>query len=131
MPIASDTLAEPPEFFELVLDTPEGGAGLGAYGTEIEIAGEGYPAGLLTIRPVQNLVAESGQADFQVDREPYSAGIVTVTVRVADGSATPGQDFASPGESTAWRDVVSHVPEQRNTKAGSGPCTARWENRRG
>ena len=106
VPIASDTLAEPPEFFELVLDTPEGGAGLGAYGTEIEIAGEGYPAGLLTIRPVQNLVAESGQADFQVDRESYSAGIVTVTVRVAGGSATPGQDFASPGESTAWRDVV-------------------------
>jgi len=106
VPIASDTLAEPPEFFELALDTPEGGAGLGAYGTEIEIAGEGYPAGLLTIRPVQNLVAESGQADFQVDREPYSVGIVTVTVRVAGGSATPGQDFASPGESTAWRDVV-------------------------
>ena len=51
-------------------------------------------------------MAESGQADFQVDRESYSAGIVTVTVRVAGGSATPGQDFASPGESTAWRDVV-------------------------
>jgi hypothetical protein len=61
---------------------------------------------MLTIRPVQNLVAESSQADFLVDRESYSAGIVTVTVRVADGSATPGQDFASPGEGTVWRDVV-------------------------
>ena len=112
VPIASDTLAEPPEFFELSLDTPEGGAGLGAYGTEIEIAGEGYPAGLLTIRPVPNSqtggndVPENDWAHFAIDRSPYSVGIVTVTVRVAGGSATPGLDFASPAESTAWRDVV-------------------------
>jgi Calx-beta domain len=116
VPIASDTLAEPPEFFELALDTPEGGAGLGAYGTEIEIAGEGYPAGLLTIRLVQSLVSESGQADFQVNREPYSAGIVTVTVRVAGGSATPGQDFASPGDGTAWRDVVITFQDNETQK---------------
>ena len=122
VPIASDTLAEPPEFFELALDTPEGGAGLGAYGTEIEIAGEGYPAGLLTIRPVQNLVSErSGQVEFLVDREWYSAGIVTVTVRVAGGSATPGQDFASPGEGTVWRDVVVTFQDNETQKLVSVP----------
>jgi hypothetical protein len=106
VPIASDTLAEPPEYFELVLDNPEGGAGLGTYGTTIEVAGEGYPAGLLTIRPGQESVPEGDRTYFQILRDPYAVGVVTVTVRVAGGSATPGRDFASPGERDAWRDVV-------------------------
>jgi hypothetical protein len=31
---------------------------------------------------------------------------VTVTVRVAGGTATPGKDFASPGSRTEWHDVL-------------------------
>ena len=105
VPIASDTLAEPPEYFELALDTPEGGAGLGAYGAEIEIAPDGYPAGQLTISgPVS--APENETAFFYVDRGKYSVGTVTVTVRVAGGTATPGKDFASPGSRTEWRDVL-------------------------
>ena len=45
VPIASDTNAELPEFFEVVLESPEGGAGLGAYGADVEIAGASYPGG--------------------------------------------------------------------------------------
>ena len=39
VPITSDTNAEKPEFFEVVLESPEGGAGLGAFGADVEIAG--------------------------------------------------------------------------------------------
>ena len=49
VPIASDTNAEQPEFFEVVLESPEGGAGLGAFGADVEIAGASYPAGDFTI----------------------------------------------------------------------------------
>ena len=49
VPIASDTNAEKPEFFEVVLESPEGGAGLGAFGADVEIAGASYPVGDLTI----------------------------------------------------------------------------------
>jgi len=106
VPIASDTQAEPPEFFELALENPEGGAGLGVYGTTIEIAGGGYPAGLLSIQPSTVTAWENGTAVFNVNRDAYSAGVVSVTVRVAGGTATPGQDFASPGQRNAWSDVV-------------------------
>ncbi len=111
VPIASDTLAETPEFFELALDTPEGGAGLGVSGAEIEIAGEGYPAGLLSLRPALDEVSENDYATFYVAREPYSVGTVTVTVRVAGGSATPGRDFANLRSGAAWSDVTVTLPD--------------------
>jgi len=63
-------------------------------------------AGLLTIQPSQQSAPEHGTAYFDVFRNPYSVGIVTVTVRVAGGSATPGRDFASPGQLSEWRDVL-------------------------
>jgi hypothetical protein len=106
VPIASDTQAEPPEYFELALESPEGGAGLGAYATTIEIAGESYPGGLLSIQSSSTTVQENDMAFFSVYRDQYSVGVVSVTVRVAGGTATPGQDFASPGQRNAWSDVV-------------------------
>jgi hypothetical protein len=114
VPIASDTLAEPPEFFELALHSPEGGAGLGVSGTTIEVAGEGYPAGLLTIRPGQETVPEGDVAYFEIHRDPYAVGVVTATVRVAGGSATPGRDFASEAARNAWRDVVVTFQDNQN-----------------
>jgi hypothetical protein len=107
VPISSDTLAEPPEYFELVLDTPEGGAGLGTYGTQVEIAGEGYPAGQLSISGPTS-ATENQTANFYLDRGKYTVGTVTVTVRVAGGTATPGEDFgnADAGASAEWRDVL-------------------------
>ena len=106
VPIASDTQAEPPEYFELALESPEGGAGLGAYGTTVEIAGASYPAGSLSIYPSIASVEEKDTAILYVQRDEYSVGVVSVTVRVAGGTATPGQDFTSPDKQNAWSDVV-------------------------
>jgi len=104
--IASDTDAEKPEFFEVVLDSPEGGAGLGVFGADVEIAGASYPVGDLTIQADTPSVREGQEASFWVSRNFYSQGAVSVTVRVAAGSsATPGQDFSNPG-SKDWQDVV-------------------------
>ena len=99
VPIASDTTAEQPEFFEVVLEAPEGGAGLGAFGADVEIAGASYPAGDLTFQAELVEVTEGGQAAIYVYRKFYSQGVVSVTVRVAaGGSATPGQDFQGQGK---------------------------------
>jgi hypothetical protein len=106
VPIASDTNAEKPEFFEVVLESPEGGAGLGVFGADVEIAGTSYPVGDLTIQADTPSVREGQEASFWVSRNFYSQGAVSVTVRVAAGSsATPGQDFSNPG-SKDWQDVV-------------------------
>jgi hypothetical protein len=106
VPIASDTNAELPEFFEVVLESPEGGAGLGALGADVEIAGASYPAGDFTILAGTPSVTEGSAASCWVSRNFYSQGVVSVTVRVAaGGSATPGQDFRNLG-SPDWQDVV-------------------------
>jgi len=106
VPIASDTNAEKPEFFEVVLESPEGGAGLGAFGADVEIAGASYPFGDLTIQAGTAGVDEGREASFYVYRNDYGQGVVSVTVRVAaGGSATPGQDFRNQG-SADWQDVV-------------------------
>jgi hypothetical protein len=106
VPIASDANAEKPEFFEVVLEAPEGGAGLGVFGADVEIAGASYPAGDLTIQAGTSSEREGREASFWVSRNFYSQGAVSVTVRVAaGGSATPGQDFSNPG-SKDWQDVV-------------------------
>jgi MYXO-CTERM domain-containing protein len=102
----SDTNAEVPEFFEVVLESPEGGAGLGAYGADVEIAGANYPVGDLTIVAASPAASEGELATFYVYRNYYGQGAVSVTVRVATGgSATPGQDFSNSG-SKGWQDVV-------------------------
>ena len=106
VPIASDTNAEKPEFLEVVLESPEGGAGLGAFGADVEIAGSSYPVGDLTIRTDTASLNEGNEASFWVSRNFYGQGAVSVTVRVAaGGSATPGQDFRNKG-SADWQDVV-------------------------
>jgi len=100
VPIAADTTAEVPEFFEVVLESPEGGAGLGAVGADVEIAGASYPAGDLRLDAGAPSVFEGQRAAFYVNRDFYAQGAVSVTVRVAASStATPGQDFQ-------WQDVV-------------------------
>jgi hypothetical protein len=106
VPIAPDATGERPEWFEVVLESPEGGAGLGAFGADIEIAGASYPVGDLTIEATSTVVNEGTQAGFYVWRNYYGQGAISVTVRVAaGGSATPGQDFSNLG-SNDWHDVV-------------------------
>jgi uncharacterized delta-60 repeat protein/MYXO-CTERM domain-containing protein len=105
VPISTDAVDELPEWFAVVLETPEGGAGLGLHGTEVEIAGKSYPHGDFTILVGTPAVREGVTADFFVNRNYYTEGEVSVTVRVAAGtSATPGEDFRS--SATGWQDVV-------------------------
>jgi hypothetical protein len=90
----------------VVLESPEGGAGLATFGIDLEIAGASYPFGEFTIGTYSPTVSEAGLADFFVARNYYGQGAVSVTVRVAaGGTATPGQDFRAPGRSD-WQDVV-------------------------
>jgi uncharacterized delta-60 repeat protein len=107
IPITSDALTEVPERFEVHLEAPEGGAGIGAMTAEIQILGSGYPAGMFTLWVDRTQTSEGGQVVFLVQRDYYSQGPVSVTLRVASsGSATPGADFTSPGSSNGWNDVV-------------------------
>ncbi len=106
VPIAADTTAEKPEFFEVVLESPEGGTGFGASGADVEIAGASYPVGEFSIYAAAPTVSEGAATSFYISRDYYSQGTASVTVRVvAGGSATPGQDFHGSG-SGDWQDVV-------------------------
>jgi uncharacterized delta-60 repeat protein len=96
VPILSSPNAEQPEFLEVVLESPQGGVGLGTFGVDVEIAGSSYPAGDFTIQAGSTGVSEGGSTVFYVYRNFYRQGEVSVTVRVVEGgSATPGVDFGS------------------------------------
>lgn len=105
VPISQDSLTEKPEWFEVALETPEGGAGLGMHGADVEIAGSSYPHGDFSIVAGAFAVREGETAPFYVSRDYYGSGAVSVTVRVAaGGTATAGDDFRNSG--STWQDVV-------------------------
>jgi uncharacterized delta-60 repeat protein len=105
VPVTADAQTERPEWFEVLLISPEGGAGLGFHSTEVEIAGSSYPYGNISISGSSN-VAEGDTAYFYVSRDFYRQGAVSVTLRVAaGGTATAGDDFRNSGSSN-WQDVV-------------------------
>jgi uncharacterized delta-60 repeat protein len=107
VPVSADGVTEIPEFFAVKLSAPEGGAGLGTTGADVEVAGAGYPSGHFSISARQALVGEGTSAQFGVSRNYYSQGTVSVTVRVApETTATKGSDFAGPGLRDQWQDVV-------------------------
>jgi hypothetical protein len=105
VPITPDSKIERPELFEVVLLSPEGGAGLGFHGAEVEIAGSSYPHGDFSIWPSGTGVREGDTAFIYVSRDYYSQGEVSVTLRLASGgTATAGEDFRNSG--STWQDVV-------------------------
>jgi MYXO-CTERM domain-containing protein len=60
----------------------------------------------VTIQSSASVLNEGSVLSFWVNRDFYSQGAISVTVRVAAGStATPGQDFSNSG-SSGWQDVV-------------------------
>jgi hypothetical protein len=124
VPITADSGYEEPEWFEVVLDSPEGGAGLGQYGAEVEIAGASYPFGDFVISVGAAEVREGDTAQFFVSRYYYSQGAVSVTVRVATGgTATAGDDFRNSGNN--WQDVVLRWADgEVGTKQVSVPVVA-------
>jgi len=104
VPIAADTVDEQPEFFEVLLEAAEGGAGLATSGAEVEIAGSSYPGGLVSIGGDAS-IPEGLRGNLYLYRSQYAVGAISVTVRVAGGTAAPGTDFGSTSN-YQWQDVV-------------------------
>ena len=97
MPIAADSAPEQPERFEIVLESPTGGAGLGATGIDVEIVGSSYPRGDFAFVSGRQEGAEGDVAGLWVERRYYAEGPVSVEVRLSGGSAEAGRDFTLAG----------------------------------
>jgi uncharacterized delta-60 repeat protein len=110
VPILANSLAEDFEYFEVALEDPEGGAGLGALASTVQIPADEYPAGRFRLHQLLPRVQEGASTTLHVTRENYSTGAVSVTVRVAGGTAQPGQDF-NPG----WTDVTLNWADGEQT----------------
>jgi len=106
VPILPDSLDESPELFEFVLESPEGGAGLGVHGMEVAIAGTSYPAGEFRFLQAGDTVSEGSTYELWVIRDFYASGDVSVTVRLVGGSARPGKDFDASVPGNGWSDVT-------------------------
>jgi hypothetical protein len=90
------------EQFDVVLANPTGSAGLGSLSARVVIRGDGYPSGMFTIAGQQLQVEEGkGSVSFEVLRNFYGSGRVSVIVRVAGGTATLAEDFADPAGGTS------------------------------
>lgn len=99
---AADNAAELPEHFDVVLSSPQGGAGLGSRAAVVEIAPGGDPAGLLGIE-VAPTVLEGEFVQVTVRRDYYALGAVTVRLTATAGTAT-SQDFQASPISISWAD---------------------------
>jgi uncharacterized delta-60 repeat protein len=100
VPITADAEVERPEWFEVVLQSPTGGAGLGATGTQVDIAGASYPHGDFAFVSTEFDGAEGAVRSLSVNRLSYGQGPVSVEVRVSGGDATLTTDFALSGSAS-------------------------------
>jgi Calx-beta domain-containing protein len=100
---ADDGPAESYEGFSIVLDEPEGGAGLGTSVARVTIQPDGAPSGQIAIPSGQDeLVGESGFAEVWVARNYYYEGEVSVAVSVEGITATAGDDFIANPVTLTW-----------------------------
>jgi hypothetical protein len=106
IPVLADAINEQAEAFELAIDSPQGGAGLGVYGSSVEIAGFSYPAGTISFAGYPGFVIEGSTIELVLGRTDYASGAVSVTVHIAGGSAEVGSDVASSPTTGTWSDVV-------------------------
>jgi uncharacterized delta-60 repeat protein len=104
VPILSDALTEVAEYFEVELHTAEGGAGLGATVSQVHIAGTSYPAGSIQFAAGTGAVREGLSQDFQIVRDEYSGGQVSVTVRITGGTAQLDSDYSGADATLTWSD---------------------------
>lgn len=104
VPVLPDDAVEEHEQFALVLDEPEGGAGLGTRSAMIAIQAGGAPAGQFALETWYSLVAEPGTAEVLIHRNYYYEGEVCVTLEGVSGSATSGDDFLADAATYCWED---------------------------
>jgi hypothetical protein len=102
--LADDGAAEEPESFRLVLDEPEGGAGLGTRLANLSIQPDGEPAGQFSLDYYETYLSEFGVAEFWLYRNYYFEGEVCVTLEGASGTAVSGRDFIADPVTHCWDD---------------------------
>ena len=108
--VSGDPGAEPEERFSVVLNSAQGGAGIGSSATNVSIRGDGYPAGMVTILEGSTRIAEPiirgslTTLQVVVQRQSYFSGPVSVTVSAQPGSATSGDDFQLAPVTLTWGD---------------------------
>jgi len=104
VPILADDVTETPEFFDVELLAPEGGAGLGTTRAAVQIDADGGPYGQIEFLDLTFFVVEGDAVDLGVVRQYYSTGAVSVTVTPVSGTATAGDDFIATPVTLSWAD---------------------------
>lgn len=104
VPILADDVTEIPEFFDVELLTPDGGAGLGTTRAAIVIDADGGPYGQLELPDLTYFVAEGQPVEVVVVRQYYATGAVSVTVTPVAGTAAAGDDFIATPVTLSWAD---------------------------
>ena len=104
VPILPDSETEAPEYFEVELHDAEGGAGLGATLSTIELAGASYPVGSIGFLSPAGAVREGQSQEIQIVRSEYHEGQVSVTVRITGGTAQLDRDYSGAETTLTWED---------------------------
>jgi uncharacterized delta-60 repeat protein len=125
IPILADDVTETPEFFDVELLTPEGGAGLGTTRAAVQIDADGGPYGQIELLDLTYFVTEGQAVELGVVRQYYSTGAVSVTVTPISGTATAGDDFIATPLTLSWADgefgaKFAHIGTVNDTLRESG-----------
>jgi len=104
VPIAQDAgVPEEIESFGVELSDAQGGAGLGTLATNVAIASDGSPNGLLAVYGGW-IPEDIGTLEVTIERRYYTTGAVTVTVTPIAGTAAAGEDFTGEPVTVSWAD---------------------------
>ncbi|NKF23720.1 Calx-beta domain-containing protein [Solimonas marina] len=109
VPIIDDQTAEPSKTFALSLDTPSGGATLGAPITStVTILDDDAPPaaahGTIAFSTASYSAAEGAQGELVVLRTNGSDGVASVDFTTSGGNAVDGQDYTAVSGALTWAD---------------------------
>ena len=99
-----DDLPEETEEFAVELSDVQGGAGLGTREATVSIASDAPAAGMFSIDSEIHVDEADTTAQVYISRDYYYEGAVSVTVTLASGTATSGEDFAAEPFTVSWGD---------------------------
>lgn len=104
VPIIADTAIEGTEYLAVVIDDPQGGAGLGTGRAFIQIPEEQGFIGYVSLEGSGIiLVAEdAGNATVRLRLDAENPTGVSVTLTLAPGNATPGSDYVADPITVSW-----------------------------
>lgn len=104
VPIAADTIIEGTEYFSVVIESPQGGAGVGTRRANIEIPEEAGFLGRVWIEGTGVLLAmeQSGNAPVRLWLEADNPDGISVTLTTTPDTASPGTDYAADSITVSW-----------------------------